>query len=182
MGYLVSSYDFFFAFIVIPVAFFGDQFHRPRALGIGLAVFAIGCFLWSLPQFVSDDYEPVNSGASSFIHSKRESSNNALMCLKLFLSCAYFFIFDTLIFTLLLDYLLCDPSSVEVCSSENYDSLVGLFLLAQVRKMTLEQQIFIIVRFVCFSDLSSFLLLVFSFSSHISISIFHLFLFSSSST
>mmetsp|Transcript_8492 Transcript_8492/g.24570 ORF Transcript_8492/g.24570 Transcript_8492/m.24570 type:complete len:651 (-) Transcript_8492:319-2271(-) len=89
LGWIIATYDFMFVVLVVPGAFYGAA-HRPRALGWGLALLAVGSFLFSLPHFITDEYEPQSGGES-----------------------------------------LCSALLGDICDVENYDGMLGVFVVAQ---------------------------------------------------
>ena len=57
-GTVFSCFDIGNLILTFFVSYFGYQ-HKPKWLGTGALVFALGCFVFALPQFVADKYKPV---------------------------------------------------------------------------------------------------------------------------
>ena len=49
VGAMLSSYDVIVLLTVFPLSYMGRH-NKARALGIGLGIFAVGCFVYTLPQ------------------------------------------------------------------------------------------------------------------------------------
>ena len=56
-AFISSAYDFCFMFIVIFVTYFGEKAHKPRLIGFGALVFACGSVVFTLPHFLTADYD-----------------------------------------------------------------------------------------------------------------------------
>ena len=61
-GVIASSNDFGAIVCVTLVGYFGEQRHKPKLMGIGILLMAVGCFVFALPQFIGDKYEYTVSG------------------------------------------------------------------------------------------------------------------------
>ena len=56
-GFISSFYDIASLLLLIPVGYFGGRGSKPRWLGIGGFVSAIGCIVFASPHFLSGLYE-----------------------------------------------------------------------------------------------------------------------------
>lgn len=56
-GIIASSYDIASVLCLIPVSYFGGLGCKPRYLGIGIFVMAIGSFVFTIPKFTEGDYQ-----------------------------------------------------------------------------------------------------------------------------
>ena len=56
VGFVAVIYDITVSICVVFVSFVGSKSHKPRWLGIGLIIMAVGCFVFALPQFVFGRY------------------------------------------------------------------------------------------------------------------------------
>lgn len=63
-GIIASCYDIASALCLIPVSYFGGLGCKPRYLGIGIFIMALGSFVFSLPKFTTGDYHVTGSGYS----------------------------------------------------------------------------------------------------------------------
>lgn len=77
-GTIASCYDIASVLCLIPISYFGGLGRKPRYLGIGVLVIGIGSFVFSLPHFLSGEYNYVStrnvcSGTSA-------NGSNALVC------------------------------------------------------------------------------------------------------
>jgi MFS family permease len=59
---IASANDFGAFVLLIVVGYFGERRHKPKLMGIGVLVMALGCLLFSLPQFVGGKYAYTISG------------------------------------------------------------------------------------------------------------------------
>lgn len=56
-GLVASMYDVAVVLCLIPVGYLGGRGSKPRWIGIGLLVLALGSFIFALPHFLTDLYE-----------------------------------------------------------------------------------------------------------------------------
>lgn len=75
-GIIASSYDIASVLCLIPVSYFGGLGCKPRYLGIGVFIMAIGSFVFSIPKFTAAEYEVVSNG-DNLCYS---SNNNTMEC------------------------------------------------------------------------------------------------------
>lgn len=61
-GVIASSNDFGAVIIYPLIGYFGEQRHKPKIMGAGIIIMAIGCFVFALPQFIGSTYEYTISG------------------------------------------------------------------------------------------------------------------------
>ena len=57
---LFSCFDVGNLILTIIVSYFGSR-HKPKWLGSGALVFALGCYVFALPQLITDKYNPIVS-------------------------------------------------------------------------------------------------------------------------
>ncbi|XP_064621042.1 solute carrier organic anion transporter family member 4C1-like [Lineus longissimus] len=57
VSFIVSAYDVLQLFLILPIGFFGHNWHKPRAMAIACAFTGLGSLLMALPHFVSEEYE-----------------------------------------------------------------------------------------------------------------------------
>ncbi len=60
-GLISSLYDFSAMVTVLIYGYYGTHGHRPRLLGIGMAILASGAFIFALPQLISGKYSYVDA-------------------------------------------------------------------------------------------------------------------------
>ncbi|XP_071850599.1 solute carrier organic anion transporter family member 4C1-like [Apostichopus japonicus] len=56
-GSISSMYDLATLSVIIFVTYFGERAHKPIWLGIGALIFSSGSFFFTLPHFLTEDYE-----------------------------------------------------------------------------------------------------------------------------
>ena len=74
VGTILSCFDIGNLFLTIVVSYFGYR-HKPKWLGSGALVFALGCFLFALPQFLAEKYEPIVSKSTDVCQLNSNSTN-----------------------------------------------------------------------------------------------------------
>jgi MFS family permease len=79
VGTIFSCFDIGNLILTIVVSYFGYR-HKPKFLGTGAFVFALGCFVFALPQFLADRYKPIVSTSTdlcqSFPNTTKTTSNS----------------------------------------------------------------------------------------------------------
>ena len=76
VGTIFSCFDIGNLFLTIVVSYFGYR-HKPKWLGTGAFVFALGCFLFALPQFLTEKYEPVVSKNTDVCQPNSTNASNS---------------------------------------------------------------------------------------------------------
>ncbi|XP_076083885.1 solute carrier organic anion transporter family member 4A1-like isoform X3 [Mytilus galloprovincialis] len=72
-GIIASSYDIASVLCLIPVSYFGGLGCKPRYLGIGVFIMAIGSFVFSIPKFTAAEYEIISSGDLCHLSNNRST-------------------------------------------------------------------------------------------------------------
>ncbi|XP_043946340.1 solute carrier organic anion transporter family member 4A1 isoform X2 [Protopterus annectens] len=75
-GLIASSYDIAACVCLIFVSYFGGHGHKPRWLGFGVLIMALGSFVFALPHFISSRYEVTLTEETGVCHSNATSSGN----------------------------------------------------------------------------------------------------------
>ncbi|XP_065898047.1 solute carrier organic anion transporter family member 4C1-like isoform X2 [Dysidea avara] len=57
LGMLPSTFDFVTVLVAIFISYFGGKRQKPKLLGVGCFIQGIGALVFSLPQFVTEDYK-----------------------------------------------------------------------------------------------------------------------------
>ncbi|XP_039254057.2 solute carrier organic anion transporter family member 4C1-like isoform X2 [Styela clava] len=57
-GLISSSYDMAFCVLCPLMTYYGNRHHRPRIMGAGMIMFALGCVVYTLPHFTHKKYDP----------------------------------------------------------------------------------------------------------------------------
>jgi organic anion transporter 4A len=55
-GMLASIFDAVVVILILPVTYLSEKGHKPRWIGIGIIIHAIGALLFALPQFAGGPY------------------------------------------------------------------------------------------------------------------------------
>ena len=64
-GIILSTYDVVSAIFVVIVTNFGHRAHRPVWMSRGMVVLGVGCFIVTIPHWISGNYIPINTEDTS---------------------------------------------------------------------------------------------------------------------
>uniref|UniRef100_A0A7E4V7V1 Solute carrier organic anion transporter family member n=1 Tax=Panagrellus redivivus TaxID=6233 RepID=A0A7E4V7V1_PANRE len=76
LGRIMQFYDFGYVLFCIPVSYFGGRHSKSLVLGGGLALMALGSFMFSMPHLIADSYTTSHNPSDNGLSQCYESSIN----------------------------------------------------------------------------------------------------------